>query len=86
MSRNELCIESNDDLGFLIERARTLMENARSSATRSGYARDVADYEAFCTAHGLAPLPPSPPVIALYLAELSTRMRPATLSITHNSG
>lgn len=81
MNRNELCVtESNDDLGFLIERARTLMESARSSATRSGYARDVADYEAFCTAHGLAPLPPSPPVIALYLAELSTRMRPATIA------
>lgn len=81
MNSNELCItESNDDLGFLIERARTLMENARSSATRSGYARDVADFEAFCTAHGLASLPPSPPVIALYLAQLSTRMRPATIA------
>lgn len=81
MSRNELCIpESNDDLSVLVERARTLMENARSAATRSGYARDVSDYEFFCRAHGLIALPPSAPVIALYLAELSTRMRPATIA------
>ena len=81
MDRNELCIpESNDDLGVLVELARTLMENARSAATRSGYARDVSDYEFFCRAHGLIALPPSAPVIALYLAELSTRMRPATIA------
>jgi site-specific recombinase XerD len=81
MSRNELCIpESNDNLSVLVERARTLMENARSAATRSGYARDVSDYELFCRAHGLIALPPSAPVIALYLAELSTRMRPATIA------
>ena len=57
----------------------TLMENARSAATRSGYAR-ISDYELFCRAHALLALPPSAPVIALYLAELSTRMRPATIA------
>jgi integrase len=64
----------------LVERLRTLMENARSSATRSGYARDYSDYESFCLAHGLPPMPPLAPVVALYLAELSTRMRPATIA------
>jgi hypothetical protein len=81
MSKNELCIStSNDRVEFLVERARTLMENARSAATRSGYARDFADYDSFCRAHALPALPLSSPVIALYLAEFSTRMRPATIA------
>ncbi|MFP5237657.1 MAG: site-specific integrase [Acidobacteriota bacterium] len=81
MTNKELCIsDSNDALELLVERARTLMENARSSVTRAGYARDVADYEVFCQTHGLNPMPPSAPVVALYLAELSTRLRPATIA------
>jgi len=81
MSTDQLCIStSNDSLDVLVERARTLMENARSAATRSGYARDFSDYESFCRAHGLSAMPTSAPVIALYLAELSTRMRPATIA------
>ena len=59
----------------LVQRLRILMENARSSATRAGYDRDFRDYEAFCIAHGLPSMPPSPPAIALYLAHLSTRLR-----------
>src|SRR4051794_40608894 len=81
MSTDQLCITtSNDRLDLLVERVRALMENARSVATRSGYARDFSDYESFCRAHGLTAMPPSAPVIALYLAELSTRMRPATIA------
>jgi integrase len=81
MSRKEVCItESSDGLDSLVERARTLMENARSAATRSGYARDFWEYESFCHGHGLAAMPPSVPVIALYLAELSTRLRAATIA------
>jgi integrase len=64
----------------LVERVEALMENARSPATRSGYARDFSHYELFCHTHALPALPPSPQVIALYLAELSTRMRPATIA------
>jgi integrase len=81
MSTDQLCVtKSNDSLDLLVERVQALMENARSAATRSGYARDFSDYESFCRAHGLTAMPPSAPVIALYLAELSTRMRPATIA------
>jgi len=81
MNKTELSkTESRSDLDDLVGRMRALMENARSAATRSGYARDFSDYESFCRAHALTALPPSPPVIALYLAELSTRLRPATIA------
>jgi hypothetical protein len=62
-------LKSNDGLDVLVERARMLMENARSAATRSGYARDFFDYESFCSAHALTALPLSPPVIAVSLRE-----------------
>jgi integrase len=82
MSTNQLSISApGTGIDLLAERAATLMENARSMATRSGYARDVLDYKSFCLAHGLSAMPPSAPVIALYLAELSTRLRPATIAI-----
>jgi integrase len=81
MNTNDLSILApTAGLDPLIQRALTLMENARSGATRSGYDRDFASYEAFCRTSGLAPMPPTAPVIALYLAELSTRLRPATIA------
>ena len=64
MSRNERCIsKANEGMDVLVERVRTLMENARSAATRSGYDRDFSDYQTFCLAHGLSAMPPSAPVI-----------------------
>lgn len=81
MNTNKLSIpESKAGLDALFERAQELMCNAQSAATRSGYKRDIADYELFCRTHGLPAMPPSAPVIALYLAELSTRLRPATIA------
>lgn len=67
-------------LDGLVERARALMENARSAVTRSGYARDFAAYQLFCRAHGLPAMPLSGPVVALYLADCSTRLRTATIA------
>lgn len=81
MKANQLSIPApGTGLDTLIQRARSLMENARSTATRSGYARDFSDYESFCQEHGLTAMPPSAPVIALYLADLSTRLGPATIA------
>jgi integrase len=82
MNSNELSIQISE-AGLdasLVERLRNLIDNARSQATRSGYARDYSDYESFCLTHGWPAMPPSPPVIALYIAQLSTRLRTATIA------
>ncbi len=52
---------------------------ARASGTETGYARDWADFERWCAACGLVPLPALPETIAVYLADRAATLRPGTL-------
>ena len=57
-------------LGPAIGRVRCHIDARRAPATRRAYTHDVADFTAWCTAHGFAALPAAPEAVALYLDEL----------------
>src|SRR5450631_4474408 len=57
-------------LGPAIGRVRRHIDARRAPATRRAYGHDVADFSAWCTAHGFAALPAAPEAVALYLDEL----------------
>jgi hypothetical protein len=57
-------------LGPAIGRVRRHIDARRAPATRRAYAHDVADFSAWCAAHGFAALPAAPEAVALYLDEL----------------
>ena len=55
-----------------IERAAAYARSARSAATRRAYESDWAIFTAWCAAHGLAALPASPDVVAVFASEKLT--------------
>lgn len=56
-------------LADLAERARDYARGARAPNTLRAYAADWRHYTAWCMARGVAPLPPEPQAIGLYLAD-----------------
>lgn len=64
-----------------IERAAAYAKAARSSATRRAYESDWAIFTAWCAAHGLAALPASPDVVAVFASDQATAGRnPSTIN------
>ena len=53
----------------IVEAARRYAENAAAPNTRRAYAADWAHYERWCWRRGAPPLPPSPQLVGLYIAE-----------------
>jgi hypothetical protein len=51
----------------LAERARVYVEAASSSNTRKAYASDWKHFAAWCRRQNVAPLPPDPQVVGLYI-------------------
>ena len=51
----------------LTDRARTYVEAASSANTRRAYASDWKHFTAWCRRQNLAPLPPDPEVVGLYI-------------------
>lgn len=63
-----------------IERAAAYAKAARSGATRRAYDSDWAIFTAWCDAHGLASLPASPDVVAVFASDQATAgLNPATI-------
>lgn len=63
-----------------IERAAAYARSARSAATRRAYESDWAIFTAWCAAHGLAALPASPDVVAVFASDQATAgLNPATI-------
>jgi site-specific recombinase XerD len=60
-------------------RATEYAEASSADSTRRAYAADWRDFAAFCDRHGLDPLPASPQIVALYVAELATTHRVGTI-------
>ncbi|WP_115422839.1 site-specific integrase [Ensifer sp. M14] len=54
-------------LGDLADRARAYVEAASSANTRKAYAADWKHFSAWCRRQNLAPLPPDPHVVGLYV-------------------
>jgi len=64
-------------LAGLADKARAYARNAKAANTRRAYDADWRHYTAWCARRGVAPLPPAPPAIGLYLADLASEPRPA---------
>ncbi len=63
-----------DDLAHLAplaETARTYARSAKAENTQHAYAADWRHYTAWCMRRGVAPLPPNPQAIGLYIADLA---------------
>lgn len=58
-------------LDRLVETALNYARAAASENTRRAYARDWAHFARWCRMRGAEPLPPSPPLIGLYIADLA---------------
>ncbi len=58
-------------LDRLVETARDYARSAASDNTLKAYARDWAHFTRWCRMRGAEPLPPSPDMIGLYLADLA---------------
>src|SRR4051794_28502380 len=69
-----------DRLTPAADRARSYAENAKAPATRRAYASDWRSFETWCTAAGLPSLPAAPETVAVYIAALAEKHRPATIS------
>jgi integrase len=71
-------------LDRLVETARDYAKQAASENTLKAYAKDWAHFSRWCRMKGIDPLPPSPEMIGLYLADLAapTGRAPALLVST----
>ncbi|MFL5063502.1 MAG: tyrosine-type recombinase/integrase [Xanthobacteraceae bacterium] len=81
-------VRDNDAIGHLpqalqdaLRVALDLADQSHANATRRGYARDFADFTAWCSQVNLAPLPAAPATVAAYIAALVDRkLKSATIS------
>lgn len=61
-----------NELSGLVEKARDYARGATAEKTRTAYLSDWKDFVAWCTRRGLAPVPPNPQAIGLYITDLAT--------------
>ena len=71
MAQTALATIATADLDLTAERAKEYGRSAKSGATQRAYAADLADFRAWCEAHGLSALPATSQTIALYLTSLA---------------
>jgi integrase len=75
MERDTIALPSHvagsGTLDRLVETARDYARQAASENTRSAYAKDWAHFARWCRMRGADPLPPSPQLIGLYIADLA---------------
>jgi integrase len=59
----------------MIDAARDLAADAAAPRTREAYASDWAHFEAWCYRHDALPVPPSPELVGIYLADCADPAR-----------
>ena len=64
-------VAGSGTLDRLVETARDYAKQAASENTLKAYAKDWAHFSRWCRMKGIEPLPPSPEMIGLYLADLA---------------
>jgi site-specific recombinase XerD len=69
----------SEELLRLAETARHFLAAAKAGSTRRAYASDWRHFTEWCRRHSLEPLPARPETVALYLADLASTHKPATL-------
>ncbi len=65
-------VAGSGTLDRLVDTARDYARAAASENTLKAYARDWAHFARWCRMKGAEPLPPSPEMIGLYLADLAS--------------
>lgn len=65
-------VAGSGKLDRLVETARDFARNAASENTLKAYKSDWADFSRWCRARGAEPLPPSPELVGLYIADLAS--------------
>ncbi|MBR9766167.1 MAG: tyrosine-type recombinase/integrase [Rhodobacteraceae bacterium] len=65
-------VATSGTLDQLVDTARDYARAAASDNTRRAYAKDWAHFTRWCRRKGTEPLPPSPELIGLYLADLAS--------------
>ena len=76
-------IPGSGKLDRLVETAREYARQAASENTLKAYAKDWAAFARWCRMRGVEPLPPSPEVIGLYIADLAAPFgKAAPLSVS----
>lgn len=65
---------------MLAQRVGQFATASRSERTVRAYRSDWTDFEGFCVRHSLEPLPAEPETVALYLADLASRLKPSTIA------
>ncbi len=66
-------------LDVYVAQAKDFGRAARATATRRAYAADLADFEAFCSTHGVEALPADPQTVATYFTALASTKSVATI-------
>jgi site-specific recombinase XerD len=72
-------VSHSPELGVLIEQAVKFLEAAKARSTRQAYARDWNDFRLFTERHSFPFLPSTPEVVALYIADLASRLSVSTI-------
>jgi integrase len=80
MATSALMVTESTAVTCATDRARQFIAAAKAPATLKAYRSDFSDFESWCAAHGLTPLPAAPETVALYLAERADVLRPSTLT------
>ncbi|WP_417525626.1 tyrosine-type recombinase/integrase [Marinovum sp.] len=70
-------VAGSGSLDRLVDTARDYARAAASENTLKAYARDWAHFTRWCRMRGAEPLPPSPEMIGLYLADLASGAGPS---------
>jgi len=60
--------------------AKSFALRSKSETTLRSYRSDWQDFERWCFAHGLTPLPASPSTVAAYLSNLARRLRASSIT------
>ena len=71
--------ELTTDLKILNEATLENLKSSKSYNTLRAYKSDFKNFGAFCSRHGLSPLPTEPKIISLYLTHLSKHSKVSTL-------
>lgn len=72
-------VAGSGTLDRLVETARDYAKHAASENTLKAYAKDWAHFTHWCRMKGTDPLPPSPEMIGLYLADLAAALSVSTI-------
>ncbi|QFT95495.1 Tyrosine recombinase XerC (plasmid) [Roseovarius sp. THAF9] len=70
-------VAGSGSLDRLVDTARDYARAAASDNTLTAYAKDWAHFTRWCRMKGIEPLPPSPEMIGLYLADLASGSGPS---------